>query len=114
MADEQLTDEEIIEKQQQEEELELQRWRNDLAWLMSHEKGLRIIERIFDKTHVNGGDLFDKHAGVMARRIGEQEIGKWLQMELVQANPELYMSQILMKWAARLEAQRKSNRDIQS
>ena len=113
MSDE-MTDQEIISRQQAQEDVEIDRWRNDLAWLMSNEQGQRIINRVFDETRVFGGNLFDKHAGVMAERIGRQGVGKWLQGELMMANPSLFLNKILMSWAAKQEADRKSNSQIKS
>jgi len=61
----------------------------DLKWLMGHAQGRRIATRLFAKTGYRHTP-FHTNGSTMAFKAGEQNIGLWLEAELLEASPDGY------------------------
>lgn len=61
----------------------------DLKWLMGHAQGRRLATRIFARTGYRHTP-FHTNGSTMAFKAGEQNIGLWLEAELVDAAPDGY------------------------
>lgn len=83
------------EAQQREEQLsadELRRKQqaDDVKWLMAHPQGRRIVTRIFDKTGIRRTP-FNTNGSTMAFNAGAQNVGLWIEGEVLTHAPERYM-----------------------
>jgi len=61
----------------------------DLKWLMGHASGRRIATRLLAKTGYRHTP-FHTNGSTMAFKAGEQNIGLWLEAELLEASPDGY------------------------
>ena len=77
---EQLTADDFRKKQQSD----------DIKWLMAHPQGRRIVTRIFEKTGIRRTP-FNTNGSTMAFNAGAQNIGLWLEAEVLEHAPERYM-----------------------
>lgn len=59
----------------------------DMKWLMAHAQGRRIVARIFKKTGIRRTP-FNTNNAVMSFNAGQQNIGLWLESEVISASPE--------------------------
>lgn len=55
---------------------------DDLKWLMAHPQGRRIVARIFDKTGIRRTP-FNTSGSVMSFNAGAQNVGLWLEAEVL-------------------------------
>lgn len=62
---------------------------DDLKWLMAHPQGRRIVARIFDKTGIRRTP-FNTSGSVMSFNAGAQNIGLWLEAEVLEVAFEGY------------------------
>jgi len=62
----------------------------DLKWLMGHAQGRRIATRIFERTGYRHTP-FHTNGSTMAFKAGEQNVGLWLEAELLEASPDGYL-----------------------
>lgn len=70
-------------KKRREQEIE------DLKWLMGHAQGRRIAARVLAKTGYRHTP-FHTNGSTMAFKAGEQNVGLWLESELLEAEPSGY------------------------
>ena len=80
-----------IQRQQQVE---------DLKWLMGHAQGRRIVTRLFEKTGIRRTP-FHTSGSQMSFNAGAQNVGLWLEAEVLEASPDAYFK--LLKEFARNE-----------
>ena len=75
----------------QEAKAELQRKQeiDDLKWLMAHAQGRRLVARIFDKTGIRRTP-FHTNGSTMAFNAGAQNVGLWLEAEILEVAFEGY------------------------
>ena len=62
---------------------------DDLKWLMAHPQGRRIVARIFDKTGIRRTP-FNTSGSVMSFNAGAQNVGLWLEAEVLETSFEGY------------------------
>lgn len=62
---------------------------DDLKWLMAHPQGRRIVARIFDKTGIRRTP-FNTSGSVMSFNAGAQNVGLWLEAEVLDVSFEGY------------------------
>jgi hypothetical protein len=66
----------------------------DIEWLMSSERGRRIMRGLFDRVGVPTGDAFHSNALIMARNLGMQEVGRYM-LVLIEAHcPGQYVTMV--------------------
>lgn len=79
------------------EKLEAERQRKqqvaDLEWLMAHPQGRRIVTRIFEKTGIRRTP-FNTSGSVMSFNAGAQNVGLWLEGEVMEASFEGYVTML--------------------
>ena len=63
---------------------------DDLKWLMAHAQGRRIMARIFNRTGIRRTP-FNTNGSTMAFNAGAQNVGLWLEGEVLDAAPDAYM-----------------------
>jgi len=63
---------------------------DDLKWLMGHAQGRRLVTRIFDKTGIRRTP-FNTNGSTMAFNAGMQNVGLWLESEVLEASPDAYI-----------------------
>jgi 3-oxoacyl-[acyl-carrier-protein] synthase III len=63
---------------------------DDIRWLMAHPQGRRIVTRIFEKTGTRRTP-FNTNGSTMAFNAGMQNVGLWLEAEVVEQSPDGYM-----------------------
>lgn len=63
---------------------------DDIKWLMAHAQGRRIMARLFDKTGIRRTP-FNTSGSVMSFNAGMQNVGLWLEAEVLDAAPEAYL-----------------------
>lgn len=63
---------------------------DDIKWLMAHAQGRRIMARIFDRTGIRRTP-FHTSGSQMAFNAGAQNVGLWLEAEVLGAAPDAYM-----------------------
>ena len=83
------------EGQQREEQLNADEFRkkqqsDDVKWLMAHAQGRRIVTRIFEKTGIRRTP-FNTNGSTMAFNAGMQNVGLWIEGEVLTHSPERYM-----------------------
>lgn len=66
----------------------------DIDWLMSSERGRRIVRGLLDQAGVPTGDPFHVNALVTARNLGMQEVGRRLLVLIEAYCPGRYMTLI--------------------
>lgn len=91
------------EAQQQQENLNADELRkrqqsDDIKWLMAHPQGRRIVTRIFEKTGIRRTP-FNTNGSTMAFNAGMQNVGLWLEGEVLEQAPERYL-QLLKEFQA--------------
>ncbi len=74
------------EKAQRKREQEVE----DIKWLMAHAQGRRIMARIFNRTGIRRTP-FNTNGSTMAFNAGAQNVGLWLEGEVLDAAPDAYM-----------------------
>ena len=62
---------------------------DDLKWLMAHPQGRRIVARIFEKTGIRRTP-FNTSGSVMSFNAGAQNVGLWLEAEVLETSFEGY------------------------
>lgn len=62
---------------------------DDLVWLMAHAQGRRIVTRLFEKTGIRRTP-FNTNGSTMAFNAGAQNVGLWLEAEVLDASPDAY------------------------
>lgn len=62
----------------------------DLKWLLAHAQGRRIMARIFDRTGIRRTP-FHTSGSQMSFNAGAQNVGLWLESEVLEAAPDAYM-----------------------
>lgn len=62
---------------------------DDLKWLMAHPQGRRIVARIFEKTGIRRTP-FNTSGSVMSFNAGAQNVGLWLEAEVLEVAFEGY------------------------
>lgn len=72
----------------------------DIKWLMAHAQGRRFITRVFERTNYRRTP-FNSNGSTMSFNAGMQNIGLWLESEVLDASPDAYMK--LLKEFARNE-----------
>jgi hypothetical protein len=72
----------------------------DLKWLMGHAQGRRIVTRLFEKTGIRRTP-FHTSGSQMSFNAGAQNVGLWLEAEVLDASPDAYFK--LLKEFARNE-----------
>lgn len=65
------------ERQAREELLELQRFEDDVQWLMDDFRGRRLMWRMLEKCHVFRS-VFNTHGGLMNLNEGQRQVGLFL------------------------------------
>ncbi len=63
---------------------------DDLKWLMAHAQGRRIVTRLFERTGIRRTP-FHSSGSQMAFNAGAQNVGLWLEAEILEASFEGYM-----------------------
>ena len=63
---------------------------DDLKWLMAHPQGRRIVARFFDRTGIRRTP-FNTNGSTMAFAAGAQNVGLWLEAEVLEASFDGYM-----------------------
>ena len=63
---------------------------DDLKWLMAHPQGRRIVTRIFERTGIRRTP-FHTNGSTMAFNAGAQNVGLWLEAEVLEAAFDAYM-----------------------
>lgn len=63
---------------------------DDIKWLMAHAQGRRIMARIFDRTGIRRTP-FHTSGSQMSFNAGAQNVGLWLEAEVLDAAPDAYM-----------------------
>lgn len=76
--------------EQEAAQLARQQQVDDLKWLMAHPQGRRIVARIFDRTGIRRTP-FSTNGSTMAFNAGAQNVGLWLEAEVVETAPDGYM-----------------------
>lgn len=66
---------------------------DDLKWLMGHTQGRRIMVRILDRAGIRRTP-FHTNGSTMAFNAGQQNIGLWLESEVLEASPEAYFKML--------------------
>lgn len=90
------------EDEQHEENLSADKFRekqrsDDIKWLMAHPQGRRIVTRIFEKTGIRRTP-FNTNGSTMAFNAGMQNVGLWIEGEVLTNAPERYL-QLLKEFA---------------
>ena len=80
--------------------LQRQQQVEDLKWLMGHAQGRRIVTRLFEKTGIRRTP-FHTSGSQMSFNAGAQNVGLWLEAEVLEASPDAYFK--LLKEFARNE-----------
>lgn len=80
--------------------LQQQQQVEDLKWLMGHAQGRRIVTRLFEKTGIRRTP-FHTSGSQMSFNAGAQNVGLWLEAEVLEASPDAYFK--LLKEFARNE-----------
>lgn len=62
---------------------------DDLKWLMAHPQGRRIVARIFDRTGIRRTP-FNTNGSTMAFNAGAQNVGLWLEAEILETSFDGY------------------------
>ncbi len=62
---------------------------DDVKWLMAHPQGRRIVARIFDKTGIRRTP-FNTSGSVMSFNAGAQNVGLWLEAEVLEVSFDGY------------------------
>lgn len=65
----------------------------DLKWLMAHVQGRRIVTRIFEKTGIRRTP-FNTSGSVMSFNAGAQNVGLWLEAEILETSFEGYVEML--------------------
>lgn len=78
--------------------LQQQQQVEDLKWLMAHAQGRRIVTRLFEKTGIRRTP-FHTSGSQMSFNAGAQNVGLWLEAEVLEASPDAYLK--LLKEFAR-------------
>ncbi len=63
---------------------------DDLKWLMAHPQGRRIVTRIFERTGIRRTP-FNTNGSTMAFNAGAQNVGLWLEGEILETSFDGYM-----------------------
>jgi hypothetical protein len=63
---------------------------DDLKWLMAHPQGRRIVTRLFERTGIRRTP-FNTNGSTMAFNAGAQNVGLWLEAEILDASFDGYM-----------------------
>ncbi len=63
---------------------------DDLKWLMAHPQGRRIVTRVFERTGIRRTP-FNTNGSTMAFNAGAQNVGLWLEAEILEAAFDGYM-----------------------
>lgn len=62
---------------------------DDLKWLMAHPQGRRIVTRLFERTGIRRTP-FNTNGSTMAFNAGAQNVGLWLEAEILETSFEGY------------------------
>lgn len=73
--------------------IEQQQRTDDLLWLMTHVQGRRIVARILDKTGIRRTP-FHTSGSVMSFNAGAQNIGLWLEGEIMETSFDGYVEML--------------------
>lgn len=86
-------DEDDISQQREEaERLKQRRRRDDIQWLMSDQRGRRIVwKQLEDSRFESRSTLFDTHGGRQNYYLGMYEVGRQLSDEIRDLCPEQYL-----------------------
>ena len=95
-----LDDSEATAQAKAKANLQRQQQVEDLKWLMGHAQGRRIVTRLFEKTGIRRTP-FHTSGSQMSFNAGAQNVGLWLEAEVLDASPEAYFK--LLKEFARNE-----------
>lgn len=79
--------------QQDAAKLARQQQVDDLKWLMAHPQGRRLVARIFERTGIRRTP-FNTNGSTMAFNAGAQNVGLWLEAEVLEIAPDKYMSML--------------------
>jgi 3-oxoacyl-[acyl-carrier-protein] synthase III len=63
---------------------------DDLKWLMAHPQGRRIVTRLFERTGIRRTP-FNTNGSTMAFNAGAQNVGLWLEAEILETSFDGYM-----------------------
>jgi 3-oxoacyl-[acyl-carrier-protein] synthase III len=63
---------------------------DDLKWLMAHPQGRRVVTRIFERTGIRRTP-FNTNGSTMAFNAGAQNVGLWLEAEIIETTFEGYV-----------------------
>jgi hypothetical protein len=66
---------------------------DDLRWLMAHAQGRRIVARIFERTGTRRTP-FNTSGSVMSFNAGAQNVGLWLEGEILDTSFEGYVTML--------------------
>lgn len=89
-----LTDEHAVETEEAKAaRMKRQQEIEDVKWLMAHPQGRRIATRILERTGYRRTP-FHTNGSTMAFHAGEQNVGLWLEGELVEVAPEGYFKML--------------------
>lgn len=66
---------------------------DDLKWLMAHAQGRRIVARIFERTGIRRTP-FNTSGSVMSFNAGAQNVGLWLEAEILETSFEGYVKML--------------------
>lgn len=83
-------DEAAADAQRKAEEFKRKQEADDIKWLMAHPQGRRIVTRIFDRTGIRRTP-FNTNGSTMAFNAGQQNVGLWLESEVIETSPGEYM-----------------------
>ena len=76
--------------EQEAAKLARQQQTEDLKWLMAHPQGRRIVTRIFERTGIRRTP-FNTNGSTMAFNAGAQNVGLWLEAEILETSFDGYM-----------------------
>ena len=76
--------------EQDDAKLARQQQVDDLKWLMAHPQGRRIVTRLFERTGIRRTP-FNTNGSTMAFNAGAQNVGLWLEAEILETSFDGYM-----------------------
>lgn len=79
------------EEQLSADELRKKQQSDDIKWLMAHPQGRRIVTRFFEKTGIRRTP-FNTNGSTMAFNAGMQNVGLWIEAEVLTHAPERYLT----------------------
>lgn len=84
-----------VKKRQSKAERKLQQQHDDLRSVLSTEQGMRFLWRLLGECGIHR-DPFNTNALAMAKAVGAQSIGRFIEVEIAEACPEKFLEMQLL------------------